>query len=365
MVLFILLSCFSEINIENDETLVPYLESAERVVAVKGGGYFPVLIKLQNGMLGAVVRGGAPHLGIEGRLDWIYSEDGGKTWSKHKIIVDSEYDDRNPALGQMSDGTIVMAYAEASTYNEKGEFDTSVGAYTMYYVLSKDNGKTWSEKIPLPPIPIKNGSPYGRIITLPDGTALMPIYGDYDKDYKGPVSVPEGTRYISGIIRSKDNGKTWDDFSIISATDHNETAIIYLPDGRLLAMMRTYKDGSLEQCESTDFGYSWSKPMPVTRANQHPADLCLLQNGKILLVYGNRIKPYGVGAMLSHDMGKTWNRDKRFMIGWTSLNTDCGYPSAVQMDDGTIVTMYYSVGTEDISRDEMAIAVRFMLDIKE
>jgi len=352
---FLLFACLSGISNNASQNL---LESAEKIIAVKGGGYFPVLIKLKGDMLGAVVRGGAPHIGIKGRLDWIHSEDGGRTWSKPSIIVDSELDDRNPAMGQMADGAIVMAYAEASTYNEKGEFDTSVGAYTLFYVISTDNGKTWSKKIPLPCGYIRNGSPYGRIILLPDETALMPVYGGYDANYKGTVKVPDGTRSISGLLRSNDNGRTWGDFSIISSTDHNETAIAYLPDGRLIAMMRTEKDARLEQCESTDNGYTWSVPRPVTLPSQHPADLCLLSDGRLLLAYGNRIKPYGVGAMVSNDMGKTWEDDKRILAAWTSLNTDCGYPSVVQLDDGTFVIMYYSVGTSDLSNDEMAIVVK-------
>ena len=259
----------------------------------------------------------------------------------------------------MPDGTIVMAYAEASTYNADGKFDTSVGAYVKCYVISTDNGKTWSEKRRLPDSPIKNGSPYGRIILLPDGTALMPAYGGYDPEYSGPVEVPEGTKRISGIFRSNDNGRTWGDFSIISATIHNETSLVYLPDGKLLAIMRTYSDASIQQSESTDGGYTWSKPRQVTLPSQHPGDVCLLQNGHLLLVHGNRIKPYGVGAMLSYDSGKTWEKDKRFMVAWTSLNTDCGYPSVVQLDDDTVVVIYYTVGTADISTDEMSIVVRY------
>lgn len=353
LTLYLVLACLSGVN-EN----VPLLETAERIVAVKNGGYFPVLIKLKDGTIGAVVRGGAPHIGLKGRLDWIHSEDGGRTWSDPAVIVDSEFDDRNPALGQMADGTIVMAYAEASTYNDKGEFDTSVGAYNLFYVTSTDNGKTWSKKTPFPNIPIKNGSPFGRIILLSDNTAIMPVYGGYDSNYTGTVKIPENTKIISGLLRSTDNGRTWGDFSIISATNHNETAIVYLPDGRLIAMMRTESDGRLEKSESTDNGYTWSKPIPVTQPSQHPADLYLLKDGRLLLVYGNRIKPYGVGAMLSNDMGKTWDIDKSIMVAWTSLHTDCGYPSVVQLDDGTIVVMYYSVGTSDISNDEMAIVVR-------
>ncbi len=186
----------------------------------------------------------------------------------------------------------------------------------------------------------------------------MSLYGGHDTEYTGPVAVPRDAKHICGILRSTDNGETWGDFSIISATDHNETTLVYLPDDRLLAMARTYSDGSIQQMESTDSGYTWSKPTQVTLPGQHPADLCLLQNGHLLLVYGHRIKPYGVGGMLSYDGGDIWERDGRFMIGWTSLNTDCGYPSVVQLDDGAIVTMYYSVGTEDISNEEMAIAVR-------
>jgi len=349
------LACLSDVG--KDEMDVPRYESAERVVAVKNGGYFPVLIKMRDGSLGAVVRGGAPHIGIKGRLDWIHSENSGKTWSDPSVIVDSQYDDRNPACGQMPDGTIVVAYAEASTYNAQGNFDTSVGAYIMYYVISNDNGKTWSKKQLLYPGPIRNGSPFGRIISLPDNTALMPVYGGYNTQYDGTVKIPEGTKVISGLLRSKDNGKTWGDFSIISATDHNETSLVYIPDGKLIAMMRTESKGAIEQSESIDYGYTWGEPKPVTGPNQHPADLCLLKNGHLFLVYGNRIKPYGVGAMLSYDKGKSWDKDKRFMLAWTSNNTDCGYPSVAQLDDGTIVTMYYSVGTSDFGNEEMAIAV--------
>lgn len=49
------------------------LKTGERVVAIKGEGYFPVMVKLGDGSLGAVVRGGATHLGIGGRLDYIRS----------------------------------------------------------------------------------------------------------------------------------------------------------------------------------------------------------------------------------------------------------------------------------------------------
>lgn len=108
-----------------DESAVPRLEGVEDFPVVKGAGYFPVLVKLKDGTLGAAVRGGDGHVGIKGRLDWIHSEDGGTTWSEPAVLADSRWDDGNAGVGVMPDGTVVMAYAEASTYNDEGEFDRS------------------------------------------------------------------------------------------------------------------------------------------------------------------------------------------------------------------------------------------------
>jgi hypothetical protein len=57
--------------------------------------------------------------------------------------------------------------------------------------------------------------------------------------------------------------------------------------------------------------------------------------------------------------GRTWGYHKRVLLGWDSLQSDCVYPSAVQLADGTIVCVYYSVGTEALPDDQQAAAVRF------
>jgi len=340
------------------DLLRPRLEGAVCAVAVRGGGYFPVLVKLQDGSLGAVVRGGAPHIGIGGRLDWIRSADGGRTWSEPAVIVDSEWDDRNPALGQMPDGTIVMAYSEARTYDERGEWDTSAGEYVMFYVLSHDNGATWTEKRLLYPGAVRGGSPFGRVIMLCDGTALMPIYGGHDPAWRDRPRADEVKTTMSAIVRSRDNGRTWEDFSVVSPTGHNEMSLVALSDERLIAVVRT-DAGSLDQFDSSEAGYTWAGPKPLTQPGQHPGDIARLASGRLLIVWGNRREPIGVGAMVSDDEGQAWRYDERVMLAWTSLNTDCGYPSVIQLEDGMVVTMYYSVGTTDLGEEEMAVVVRF------
>ena len=63
-----------------------------------------------------------------------------------------------------------------------------------------------------------------------------------------------------------------------------------------------------------------------------------------MFVWGNRRAPYGAGAILSFDRGNTWNYDRRVSLGWTSPHANCGYTSAAQAADGTIVCLYYQVG---------------------
>jgi len=347
-----------------DEDAVPRLAAAERVVAVAGGGYFPVLIQLRDGRLAAVVRGGAPHLGKAGRLDWIESRDGGRSWSEPRAIIDSAWDDRNPAIGQMRNGTVVVAYAECSCYNEKGDWDPKAGGFRLFYTLSKDGGETWSAKRPLTAGPIgRVGSPYGRIVVPRDGTALMSVYGEADPSYEGPGKPPVGSKGdMVGILRSTDNGETWGDFSLISASDHNETALLPLSDGRILAAMRT-GTGQVDVCESVDRGRTWSQPAAVTggpdrKWPEHPADLVALSRDRVLMLTGRRHAPMGAMALVSKDRGRSWDYAGRRLVGWTSQNSDCGYPSAVRLRDGTVVCMYYSVGTAERPGVQQAIAVR-------
>jgi hypothetical protein len=74
---------------------------------------------------------------------------------------------------------------------------------------------------------------------------------------------------------------------------------------------------------------------------QHPGHFLQLEDGRILLCYGSRITGmYGVCARVSEDEGKTWSRPKILVSAPGPM--DSGYPSSVQLDDGTIVTAYYA-----------------------
>src|SRR5260221_10375529 len=82
----------------------------ERILAVSGQGYFPVALRLRDGRIAVVLRGGGAHLSIHGRLDMIFSSDDGQTWTKPAVVVDTPLDDRNPAFGQADDGALVVGF---------------------------------------------------------------------------------------------------------------------------------------------------------------------------------------------------------------------------------------------------------------
>jgi hypothetical protein len=135
---------------------------------------------------------------------------------------------------------------------------------------------------------------------------------------------------------------TWSE-PVLVGEHSNETALLVLPDGRILAALRSEKGAHLSIASSKDQGHKWTAPVQVTGDNEHPADLIRLKNGDILLTYGERNAPFGVEAILSHDGGKTWDSSTKVKLASDSSNRDCGYPSSVQLPNGKIVTLYYQV----------------------
>jgi hypothetical protein len=97
--------------------------------------------------------------------------------------------------------------------------------------------------------------------------------------------------------------------------------------------------------ESIDEGRTWRDLGVLTEPHvDSPGHLLRLRDGRILLTYGDRALPfYGVEAMTSRDEGKTWDRDNRFQLVWDAPSRDVGYPSSIQLPDGRIFTVYYTV----------------------
>ena len=55
--------------------------------------------------------------------------------------------------------------------------------------------------------------------------------------------------------------------------------------------------------------------------------------------YGHRRKPYGNQARLSADNGQTWSEP--MTISGDGSGGDLGYPSTVELSDGSLLTVWY------------------------
>ena len=169
-----------------------------------------------------------------------------------------------------------------------------------------------------------DSSVYGQGITLANGDILIPWY------WKG-----------GGFIRSTDGGKTWQPPKVI--TPCSEVAFAEIAKNEILAIAR--HDGGCVILRSKDNGETWSKPEPFTPKGVHPATLIKLADGRLFAACGNRIRPYGIKVAISHDNGKTWDPKHTAFISWDSANIDSGYPSAVQLADGSVAVISYAVGS--------------------
>ena len=317
-------------------TDVRALPGARVVTLAEGQGYFPVLVATPTGAVIGVLRGGAAHFGVRGRLDLVTSTDG-ETFSAPRSIVDSDWDDRNPALGVAADGTLILAYHRQGSYRDDGSWDRSLRRAETCLTRSRDGGQTWD-----PPRIISAGvppgcSPYGRMVRPIAGgaddpeTLLLPLYG---------YAAPGSDLVESWLVRSRDGGATFSTPTLV-ARGYSESAFVELPGGDLVGALRATDDGSLAVARSDDGGRSFTSPARITRPNEHPGDLVVLADGRLLLVFGQRNPPCGVAARLSDDGGRTFGEA---LVVWAESPTqDCGYPSAVRLPDGRILIAFYEV----------------------
>jgi hypothetical protein len=105
---------------------------------------------------------------------------------------------------------------------------------------------------------------------------------------------------------------------------------------------------------SEDSGRTWTYPVETTFQG-YPHHLLKLKDGRILCTFGYRRKPMGVRALISEDGGRTWDLDHEYVLrddGGTASDApyprdrvsgspDVGYPMSTELDDGSILTVYY------------------------
>src|SRR5262249_46033090 len=123
------------------------------------------------------------------------------------------------------------------------------------------------------------------------------MQGGHGAKREGEKLPEEKQGYFAAVCRSNDHGETWSPPTPIVGyvagrkpnTAYDEIALVVLPGGKVLAVMRGGPWGGLDQCLSSDGARTWG-PIEsiVTGVHRHPGDVILLKSGRLLLTFGHR-----------------------------------------------------------------------------
>ena len=269
-----------------------------------------------------------PRVGIDGRQGPL-RDAGPADFTDPRVLVTSfNY------LYMQSDPLVKDFYEDLKSVMEAPERHS-------FFRISKDAGKTWSRSAALPMDNLANLAAYDSATVRADGRCLLFLSG----------SAPgfQGAPATSGplVYCSTEDGTDFHFLSFIAPDRRGGPAFMYprgvaLPNGRLLCVLRRDRDWSAAQWteiySSDDGGGTWQF---LSRATDFgaPSAPVLLSDGRLVLVYGRRLDPPGIRAVVSEDGGRSWSPE--IIVREDAGSWDIGYPRAWEVSPGRVGAIYY------------------------
>lgn len=328
---------------------------------------WPTIERLKNGRIAVGASGfRMMHVCPFGKAVLSFSDDEGKTYTQPAIVIDTVLDDRDAGLCAFGDsGLVITSFnntpdlqrdVNKMRLNPDGTFVSKLAETDFKYIdsylntiipekeqealgstyrISHDNGVTFGNVLKSPVT-----SPHGPV-TLHDGTILWvgKRFSDGGEDDR-EVPVLSYRMNFDGSMEFLGE--------VPPCYDENGKKLIYqepyafeVEEGKIICHIRMSDSFSTSQTESYDGGRTWTVPhMILAERGGAPSHIMKHSSGKLIASYGYRDLPYGIRVAISSDGGETWETDH--VLYEQDLSVDIGYPSTLELCDGSLITVFYA-----------------------
>lgn len=361
--------------------------SAQEVTVFRSGedGYasyrIPAIVKAKSGELIAFSEGRVDHSGDFGNVDIVYkiSKDGGKSWGPLNVAVDYDklqagnpapvVDLLDPAYPQ---GRVFLFYNTGNDH--EGDVRKGKGLREVWYVVSSDGGKTWSQAVNIT-----------TQVHRPKQPQINPAY-NFNEDWRTYANTPgHGFQFVSGPNKgriyiagnhnagdpqpqnkdwnahayySDDHGKTFKLSEKVPFASTNESLAAQIGDNSVYMSSRnqSYTPKTRIISISHDGGQTWvssqpdaNLPDPVNQASV----LSWKKGYTFILAHSNAAdenKRDNLTLRLSKDQGKTWYFNKvvaKSPEGYKG-GAYAAYSDIVLVKKNTIGVLYEKDGYKEI-----------------
>jgi hypothetical protein len=322
--------------------------------------WYPTVHRFSTGEIFATMRMSPDEKNPEGEFSaYCLSKDGGQTWSRRYAMGAGANVDAAYSQMPLDDGAIWAlgaGYLSLEPYppDQNKNFHVTLTRFSrngMEIHQVRDATIHLSEAAHYVPVELHGAKakapeldavpaaqPWGAIIGGPSGEWLSTLYYPTERDHRYRRLV---------LIRSIDQGQTWDEYGIIAAVQPNEepwpwmgkegpneAGLVRLSDNSLYSIFRTGNGEYLGEAWSLDDGRTWTPPASSGFKGVAP-HLRLMNDGLLVCTFG---RPGPVTIMFSADKGKKWAGVTRIFNGMSTR-----YSDVIEVEAGKLLVVYDSI----------------------